>query len=216
MITKAFIQEVVDPHHIRIRIPLYNKIENVNGSTPNSELGIAAVCTLPNFITDARPGSVVIVGFEEDSISKPIILGYLSTNGTNASEVNIKCNDLTATGEILLTDRTTIGEVIPENILCLKNLKTNVNLKFQEIDKSVEGLKETDEKHTQAISTNSKSIAETNVRVDETNTKLDNTKKELEEAISNLIVVGDTKPTTDKVKPGQVYLWIKDPNTVVM
>lgn len=47
MVTKAIIQEVIGPHSVRVRIPLYNKIEYVNGSTPTSELPRASICLTP-------------------------------------------------------------------------------------------------------------------------------------------------------------------------
>ena len=74
MITQAYVQDVINRHSVRVRIPLYNKAEGVNGSTPNSELGVAPICTLPNIINDPHPGDVVFIAFEEDDLSKPVVL----------------------------------------------------------------------------------------------------------------------------------------------
>jgi L,D-peptidoglycan transpeptidase YkuD (ErfK/YbiS/YcfS/YnhG family) len=151
MVTKAFVQEVIDPYHLRVRIPLYNKIESVNGSTPNSELSVAAVCTLPNFVTDVKSGSIVILSFEEDDISKPIVLGHLATANASSSIVDIKCNDLHVVGETTLTELTTIGEVTGDSIQQLKGLDTNVKQKFLEVDKEFEDIEDEFEKVNECI-----------------------------------------------------------------
>lgn len=137
MLTKAYIQEVINPHSIRVRIPLYNKIADVEGSTPNKELGVACVCTLPNFITSANVGDIVIVGFEENTISKPVILGYLSTNSEKESLTDIICDQLTAKGDVVLDEHTTIGDVKPESIKCLKDLKDNIKDTFTATSKDI-------------------------------------------------------------------------------
>ena len=137
MITKAYIQEVLSPHSVKVRIPILNKIEDVNGATPNSELPTAAICTLPNMITDAHAGDIVIVGFEENSTSKPIVLGHLSTHRESNSLTDIKTNNLEVKGDTILGGHTQIGDVTPENIECLKYQKDNINIKFQTIDTSI-------------------------------------------------------------------------------
>jgi hypothetical protein len=126
MLTKAYIQEVINPHSIKVRMPLYNKLEGVDGATPNNKLHTACVCTLPNFITNPRKGDIVIVGFEDNDISHPVVLGYLSVNSTVASTMDILCDNLTAKGDIVLGEYTTIGEVTPENIKCLKGVNENI------------------------------------------------------------------------------------------
>jgi hypothetical protein len=133
MLTKAYISEVISPYSVKIRMPLYNKISGVNGATPKNELPMACVCTLPNYAVSPVVGDIVIVGFEEDDISKPVILGFLSRYKESESSVNISCEDFKATGDINLSSQTSIGDVKSDNIKCLLNLKSNIKDTFEEL-----------------------------------------------------------------------------------
>ena len=141
MVTKAIIQEVLNHYTVKLRIPIYNKLENVNGSTPNNELSITTLCTLPNFLIKPEPGDIVIVAFEEGDISKPIVIGYLSINGDINSIVDIKSDNLEVQGDITLGSTININnEVKYENIFALKNQTENIKEKFQFIDKDISNI----------------------------------------------------------------------------
>lgn len=140
MVTKAYISEVISPYSVKIRIPLYNKINGVNGATPESELPLACVCTLPNYAISPVVGDIVIVGFEEDNISKPVIIGFLSRDKEYESSVNISCEDFKATGDISLSSQTSIGDVNSDNIKCLLNLKDNIKDTFEELKLDVSAI----------------------------------------------------------------------------
>ena len=126
MITKAYIQEVLSRHKVRVRIPLYHKIKEVNGSVPDDLLPAAFINSPPNIKIEPQVGDVVIVDFEEDDLAKPVILGYLYSSNDCNSSMSIVCEDFTASGEISLSKDTTIGDIKYENIECLKNQKDNI------------------------------------------------------------------------------------------
>ena len=218
MLTKAYIQEVLSSHSIRVRIPLYNKIEGVEGATPNNELHTACVCTLPNFITNPKAGDVVIVGFEENDVSNPVILGYLSTSSTNQSLVDVLCDSLTVKGDTLLDEYTTIGEVKPENIKCLKDLKENINESFKKNTKNIEDIYSKINANGVLISENSTDIEDLKGYVDTEITSLSNdindiittTVPALEKKLNNRIIISKEKPTLETVGEGQVYLWVQN------
>ena len=232
MLTKAYIQDVLSPHSIRVRIPLYNKISGVEGATPNNELGVACVCSLPNFITNACVGDVVIVGFEEDSISKPVVLGYLSTNTEKGALVDITCNQITAKGDVVLDEHTTIGEVEPENIKCLKNLKDNINSTFKLTAKSIEEINERIVQLDTDIVSNAKSIVVTDTNVSTLQNDVQtlyNTVSALQDRCDSLLnkfdeylrkyptilgagTYGTDLPSTANSTPGQVYFTLKSEN----
>lgn len=140
MITKAYVQSVLDNHTVRVRIPLFNKLENVNGATPNGELSIAPICTVANIINDPHIGDIVFVAFEEDDLSKPIVIGYLSLDNMGESYPQIKCDSLEAIDEVKLSTSTTIGDIKYSNISQLKNLKENVANKFSSINQELEDI----------------------------------------------------------------------------
>lgn len=236
MLTKAYIQDILSPHAVQIRIPLYNKIEGVEGATPNSELAIACVCTLPNFITNVQAGDIVIVGFEEDNISKPVILGYLSTSNVLTALTDVTCNQLITKGDTTLDEHTTIGEVKPESIKCLKNLKDNVSATFEATSKELQLIHEDISDLADEILENATSIGKirdtdlTDIRgtigsvIDRVKTLEDNydalllTLKEyvmkypfsLARDNSQPVSYGKSLPTD--AQPGQVYFTLKEEN----
>ena len=230
MLTKAYIQEVINPHSIRVRIPLYNKIADVEGSTPNKELGVACVCTLPNFITSANVGDVVIVGFEENIISKPVVLGYLSTANEKESLTDIVCDQLTAKGDVVLDEHTTIGNVKPESIKCLKDLKNNIKDTFEATSKDIAAINTTISEIENNVLTNTSniytiqsdslvgihnSISNISSRVDQLETDYTNLLNKFNDyllrqspILGNLAYGEDTNKPTNPVE-GQVYFTLK-------
>ena len=85
MITKAYIQEVVSPQLVRLRIPLYHKPSGVNGALSNDLLPYACLNTISGVTINPAVGDVVIVAFEEDDLYKPIVMGYLQVaNGVKS------------------------------------------------------------------------------------------------------------------------------------
>lgn len=126
MITKAYIQEVLTPYSVRVRIPLYHKIENAVGSIKQESLPIAYISTPPNVKIDPKVGDIVIVSFEEENLGKPIIIGYLYSQKDINSTTSIECENLISTGETTLGKNTLIGDISYENIECLRNQKENI------------------------------------------------------------------------------------------
>jgi archaellum component FlaC len=230
MLTKAIIQEVLTPYSIRIRIPSVNKIEGVNGSTPNNELYIAAVCSLPKFIIDPRVGDIVVVGFEDNDMSNPIVLGYLSKSSGNMSIADIVCNDFEATGEIKLSKDTSIGEVTPINIESLKNQKENINDEFNIVKNSIDtikseikGLSQKNSASMNELSGLIKSINESlnslGVRIKDVEDSYTELNKKFSNYLEKYPTVLDTRSYGSDVSSvtspydGQIYFTIKDDAT---
>lgn len=230
MLTKAYISDIINSNSIKIRMPLFNKIDGVNGATPKSELSIACVCSLPNFITAPQTGDIVIVGFEEDDTSKPVILGYLSKNTESNSMTDIKCNKLVAIDDVELNEHTTIGEVLPENIKCLKNLKANINTTFQQTGNAIENINKSIDKIKTNVTGNTTLISENKSGIETINTnisnligrveKLENDYKDMlnkfDEYLKKYPTIFDTRsygPSISEVsnpQEGQIYFTIND------
>ena len=60
-----------------MRIPILDGAAESKGSTPKTELNWASVVCIPGLDVEYRVGDVVIVGFEDNDLGKPIVLGYL-------------------------------------------------------------------------------------------------------------------------------------------
>ena len=141
MITKAYIQEVLSPYAVRVRIPIYHKIEGAIGATIKDLLPIAYISTPPNVHIDPKVNDIVIVSFEEEDMSKPIVIGYLYTDKPAGSSISIECDSLVVNEDVK------IGDVVYTNIACLKNQTENIkdildryDRRLQELEKSIKDI----------------------------------------------------------------------------
>lgn len=93
MITRAIINKIdYESNKIRVRIPIYNGAQNSQGSTSDDDLSWASVMCLPGLTINYEVGDIVIVGFEDDDIGKPIILGYLKLANGESDKAKISAN----------------------------------------------------------------------------------------------------------------------------
>ena len=133
MITKGIIVKVVDKYRVQVRIPVLDKIATAPLATPDSELSTAIICTLPNCIVNPHVQDIVIVGFEDNNLSKPIILGYLFSEYANATlpSLNLSCIDVKSTAR--LSEHTTIGNVTAQEISALTGIEGNIQKQFEQV-----------------------------------------------------------------------------------
>ena len=101
MITKAEIVEIInptnsDPVFFRVRMPIFDGDGVLKSSTPFEDLSLATACLSPYVTNFLKVGDKVFVAFEDNDISKPVILGPLY-NAKLAGELttDIEVNSLT-------------------------------------------------------------------------------------------------------------------------
>lgn len=87
MIQKAIIESVLDDYTVKIRIPKYDKTYLDGMSYKDLSTGI--ICSMPGTNVIYSKGDVVLVGFENDEIGKPVILGLLYTEQNTESSVQV-------------------------------------------------------------------------------------------------------------------------------
>lgn len=93
MITRAIINKIdYESNKIRVRIPIYDGAQNSQGSTSDDDLSWASIMCLPGLTINYEVGDIVIVGFEDDDIGKPIILGYLRLANGESDKAKIFAN----------------------------------------------------------------------------------------------------------------------------
>lgn len=143
MVTKGLITEIINKYQARVRIPIYNKAEESPTATPNEELSIGPVNTLPGINPNISVGDVVIIAFEQDIYTDPVILGLLYTENSSRGFSDIKAGELSVISEAILPSKTTIGSVKGDQIASLENVKGNIQNqidllsdKFSEITES--------------------------------------------------------------------------------
>ena len=119
MLTKGIIISSVqnDRYRYLIRIPSFetskNQVEDLYWE--------ASVCAPAGLKTAYKNGDIVWVGFEDNKMGSPVIIGSLSCEKTDTSETktNIECDSLTTNKIASLPKSLTLGDLNYEDVLSL-------------------------------------------------------------------------------------------------
>ena len=143
MITKAFIEEIVSPYEVKVRIPLLDRSTASSLATSRDKLNIATICTLPNCYVNLQVGDVVFVGFEDNTYYKAVVLGHLSREAATNTYADVTFGNLTINTSAVLTEETTIWEITPTNIKHLKISRDNLQSQIDALTTKIERLQST-------------------------------------------------------------------------
>ena len=125
MITKAIIQNIDYTKNLcRIRIPLFeNAARNVDIIEADAQINI-----IPGIYNSYKTGDIVFIGFEENKMEKPVILGKLFVSASaeaSAFRGNVSGNSLAITDSAMLPHSTIFNyDKIPQNKALYKELNT--------------------------------------------------------------------------------------------
>ena len=136
MLQKAIIEKKLDKYSMKVRIPVYNKVKSDPTATPTNELYTATIQTLPGCSPNYQEGDVVIVDFENDDLSFPIIIGLLYREHMPQGSTDITADSLIVNVNTNLSENTLIGEVTPESLKKLNDKYSN-NVKAISIEYSL-------------------------------------------------------------------------------
>ena len=156
MVTKGYIEKVVDKNKVIVRCPVYDKIQTAtNNNTPNN---MFSICTTSGTKINMRVGDVVFVGFEDSNLYNGVVLGYLSKNSETYSYAEIDALSLDVSVSAVFPKRTDIGTVTWVDIQNLSGTTSNIkeqiqkiNTTKQQIESYVEELNSKLEEHTKLI-----------------------------------------------------------------
>lgn len=133
MITKGVITEILDKYTMRVRIPIFDRIDDSSLNVLNSDLLDSPICTLPNTDPNLRPDDIVVIGFEDNDYSRPVILGCLYCSRIS-SYPSINADSLNVLNGALLPEDTSIGKVNAQNIKCLEGCIENIQSRFDYLE----------------------------------------------------------------------------------
>lgn len=85
MIQKAIIEAIENEYQVKVRIPKYNKMSYDGFSY--DELSTSIICSSPGTLVNYSVGDVVLVGFENDELNKPVVLGLLYTSNNSGESI---------------------------------------------------------------------------------------------------------------------------------
>ena len=133
MITKGIVEDIIDTYQVRVRLPIFDKIDGAKNATKNEDLSIGTVCCLPNSSYQVNVGDV---------ISKPIILGQLYRDVDSNTLMTLILGTLETKTSTVLSENTTIGDVSANEIKCLSGIKTNIQQQLNSIIEDINKIKE--------------------------------------------------------------------------
>lgn len=121
MITKAIIEEKINEYTYRVRIPIFDGSKNSLISTAAKDLCIAVASMPKGIYNSLQKNDVVIVGFEDNDVENPIILGQLYRESLNTLNEfpTIITDVLTVNNQVNLPKNTTIGTITYEDLFTL-------------------------------------------------------------------------------------------------
>ena len=142
MITKGIVTEIVDTYFVKVRLPVYDRVSQASIFVATDELNTATVCTISNCRPNLRVGDIVFVGFEDNDMCKPIILGCLYGDGVTSSLADITANSLSVAVNTILSEDTTIGETKPTDIKNLANTSGNLQQQIDLLNSVIKNLQQ--------------------------------------------------------------------------
>lgn len=114
MLTRAYVEEIdYQSAKLRVRIPTLNGIKESTTSTPSDQLEWASMLQIPGLDIEYKIGDVVVVSFEDNDLSSPIVLGFLKLSENSGrsptSRLHITSVDLAVTDNVMLPTNVTFA-----------------------------------------------------------------------------------------------------------
>lgn len=158
MITKGIVEEILTDYSIKVRLPILDSIEGTRDATSTSDLSEAIICTTPNSEINFTVGDIVVVGFEDNDDSKPIILGFLSKESGNTSSISNNLSKLNVNVSAKLPKDTSIGNISSQDISMLQGAKFNIQSQLNNTNEAIDNTNTSVDKLEKTIDSLSKSI----------------------------------------------------------
>lgn len=133
MVTKGIITESIGKSQVRVRIPIYDKAGTAVDATPDSELSIAAICTLPGNYPNYSIGDVVVVAFEQDIFTQPVIIGLLYTDTPSSVFTDLNVGTINISEAARLPQDTSIGDTTAADLSNISNTRGNLQNQIDDL-----------------------------------------------------------------------------------
>lgn len=140
MLCKAIIESKLSKYKFKVRIPsLHKGVESI-GATPTQSIPSAIASISAGVYPALKVNDVVLVGFEDDDIDKPIIVGLLFSESAYNVGSDIISDSLQVKVNTVLPEETQIGEVTSGNIKFLKGLNNNVQTQLDNANNRIDDI----------------------------------------------------------------------------
>lgn len=142
MVTKGIIEEV-NGYKALVRIPKYDETYGSRYGTKKENLPSATYCSIANIEIPIAVNDIVFIDFEDNDLSKPVILGHLYKDGKYSSTPGLSLSTLNTSSTTKLSTSTWIGDVKPNEINCLTGVESNIQLQLDQLKGLIDNTKET-------------------------------------------------------------------------
>jgi hypothetical protein len=143
MLTRAIITALdLEKNKVQVRIPFFegNYKNSILPQLETYTTNWASIMYLPGLEVDYRVGDVVIVGFEDNNIGKPLVLGFLKLTNSDPEESRLygKFVESITSEKFVAPVTSTIGEITYEDlynkVLDSDKIKISVEDNYLNID----------------------------------------------------------------------------------
>lgn len=140
MLCKAIIESKLSKYKFKVRIPsLHKSVESI-GATPTQNIPMAIASISAGVYPALKVNDVVLVGFEDDDIDKPVIVGLLFNENAYNVGSDIHVDSLEVKVNTILPEETQIGKVTSTNIKFLEGLNNNVQLQLETANNRIDDI----------------------------------------------------------------------------
>ena len=142
MITKAIVEQIVDPYNIRVRIPIIDRTSKSSIHTATENLNVATICTIGGCSPNLQVGDVVVVAVDDTLDENVVILGSCYRSAPSSTHSDIIHNELTVTVKCTLPEETTIGKVSAKELKQLTGAHDNLQLQLSSLLQRITALEQ--------------------------------------------------------------------------
>lgn len=140
MVTKAIVEQLIDPYHVRVRIPSLDRTLDSSVHTLTENLNIALVCTIPGCDPNIKVGDVVFVSFDDYSENQIVIIGHLYTSYKETPLCDMAMHSLIVNDKALLPYDTSVGDVTCDEIRSLQGARYSLQEQIDRLSSQLDDL----------------------------------------------------------------------------
>lgn len=140
MITRALIQECISPFMYKVRIPIFDRIEEATHHTSNENLLTAVASINKGCNNQFQVGDIVFIAFENNDLESPVIIGHLYREALLDDKLGpvINAKNLNITGNTTLSTSTQIGDINYQKLFYLKQVNQDIQTSLNSITSDID------------------------------------------------------------------------------
>lgn len=140
MLTLGIVEKINSKYSVKVRIPILHRGGGDVNATPTEALPDATIATFSRCLPNYLVGTTVVVGFDRNDMTSPIVLGELCTDKESEMLPDMKVGSMDVLENCNLPKDTKIGEVGGDKIATLKNVTDDIQAQLDDLVRRVSNL----------------------------------------------------------------------------